>query len=78
MSHAPPQSFNPADERPAASEAIFRLIPALDSLRNYSLRSLAFDTMAGLTVAAVAFRRPWPMRKSPIFRRNMVYTRRLS
>src|SRR6186997_2527095 len=34
--------------------ALFRSIPAFDSLRNYSLRVLALDTMAGLTVAAVA------------------------
>src|SRR5712675_344554 len=54
MNQVPPQAFNLADERPAASEAIFRLIPALDSLRNYSLRFFALDTMAGLTVAAVA------------------------
>lgn len=35
-------------------EAFFRLVPALDSLRSYSLRALSLDTMAGLTVAAVA------------------------
>jgi SulP family sulfate permease len=34
--------------------ALERFVPALESLRNYSLRTLAFDTMAGLTVAAVA------------------------
>jgi SulP family sulfate permease len=35
-------------------EAFFRFVPAFDSLRTYSLRSLALDTMAGLTVATVA------------------------
>ncbi len=35
-------------------ERLFHVIPALDSLRSYSLRSLRFDTQAGLTVAAVA------------------------
>ena len=34
--------------------AFFRSVPAFDSLRDYSLRVLALDTMAGLTVAAVA------------------------
>jgi sulfate permease, SulP family len=34
--------------------ALFRYVPALDSLRNYSADDLAADTMAGLTVAAVA------------------------
>src|SRR5215813_4337007 len=32
----------------------FRLVPAFDSLRNYTLDEAASDTMAGLTVAAVA------------------------
>ena len=35
-------------------ERLFRVIPALDSLRSYSLRSLRLDGQAGLTVAAVA------------------------
>lgn len=35
-------------------ETLFRVVPALDSLRSYSKRALALDTMAGLTVAAVA------------------------
>src|SRR6266581_3503460 len=33
---------------------LFRHVPALDSLRHYSLRSLGRDLMAGLTVATVA------------------------
>ncbi len=35
-------------------ETVFRLVPALDSLRTYSLPSLRADLLAGLTVAAVA------------------------
>src|SRR3954465_6491616 len=36
------------------AETFFRVVPAFDSLRNYSLHDLTSDTMAGLTVAAVA------------------------
>src|SRR5207302_9095232 len=32
----------------------FRVVPALDSLRTYTLRSFRLDLFAGLTVAAVA------------------------
>src|ERR1043165_208745 len=35
-------------------EGFFKLIPAFDSLRNYTSREASSDTMAGLTVAAVA------------------------
>jgi SulP family sulfate permease len=35
-------------------ERLFRLIPALDSLRSYSPRSFRLDVQAGLTVAAIA------------------------
>jgi SulP family sulfate permease len=35
-------------------EAFFRVVPAFDSLRTYTKRDLISDTMAGLTVAAVA------------------------
>ncbi len=35
-------------------ETLFRLVPALDSLRTYTFRDLRSDTMAGLTVAALA------------------------
>lgn len=35
-------------------ELLYRLVPALDALRTYSLRSLRLDVFAGLTVAAVA------------------------
>src|SRR5262245_1718374 len=33
---------------------LFRLVPALDALRTYSLETLRADALAGLTVAAVA------------------------
>src|SRR5712691_11232520 len=45
------------DHAPAPASArdwLFRLVPALDSLRTYSLQSLRLDAFAGLTVAAVA------------------------
>lgn len=47
------------DEVPVApaqrfSETFFRLVPAFDSLRRYSLTDLRADFLAGLTVAAVA------------------------
>jgi SulP family sulfate permease len=48
------------DEKPAAetkhgaAELFFRLVPAFDSLRHYSLAALQRDTVAGLTVAAMA------------------------
>lgn len=38
----------------SALDRLYRLIPALDSLRSYSWRSLRCDVLAGLTVAAVA------------------------
>src|SRR3989442_156540 len=41
------------NETPASPrDWLFRLIPAIDSLRTYSLRSLRLDLFAGLTVAA--------------------------
>jgi SulP family sulfate permease len=42
--------------KPPASrwEPLFRVVPALDSLRHYELRTLGADTVAGLTVAAIA------------------------
>src|SRR5580704_4615717 len=33
---------------------VFQRVPALDSLRTYSLRAFGADTVAGLTVAAIA------------------------
>ncbi len=35
-------------------EAVFRYVPAFDSLRQYSVTAFSLDIMAGLTVAAVA------------------------
>src|SRR6266480_1026529 len=35
-------------------DVLYRYLPALDSLRTYSWRSLRLDLFAGLTVAAVA------------------------
>ena len=40
--------------RPAPTPALFRLVPALDSLRRYSAADARADAVAGLTVAAVA------------------------
>src|SRR5256885_7570938 len=39
---------------PGMAGWLFHYVPALDSLRTYSLRSLNADLMAGLTVATVA------------------------
>src|SRR5690348_14101023 len=69
MKSAPPidaTEVSAPTEAPAIEEAaaplhwrqlldrLFHVVPALDSLRSYSLRSLRLDTQAGLTVAAVA------------------------
>lgn len=43
-----------ANSRGPWREAIFRYVPAFDSLRTYSLGILGCDVIAGLTVAAVA------------------------
>jgi SulP family sulfate permease len=52
---APPQEDAQHTAEPLRPrDRFFRLIPALDSLRSYSLRSLRFDAQAGLTVAAIA------------------------
>ena len=54
MSQAPPRPTNEADELWSLRNWIERRIPAIESLRNYSWQVFASDTMAGLTVAAVA------------------------
>lgn len=54
MSIAPPSNSASAEQNSSWRETFFSLVPAFDSLRSYSLRFLALDTMAGLTVAAVA------------------------
>src|SRR4051812_14365257 len=59
-SSLPPGGGSPSKPPVAAEgnlslrERFFRLVPAFDSLRTYSPRLLFLDTMAGLTVAAVA------------------------
>lgn len=53
-SPAPPERADEVDARRPFRDAFFRLVPAFDSLHNYSPRTLAVDSMAGLTVAAVA------------------------
>src|SRR5438309_3027167 len=51
----PPRTEQELTSAPASARAwLFRLMPALDSLRTYSWRSLRLDVLAGLTVAAVA------------------------
>ena len=47
----PPPPLQPSSP---LSEAIYRWVPAIGSLRNYSLNYFAADCLAGLTVAAVA------------------------
>ncbi len=54
MSQALPRENRAADTLPSWRDTLFSLVPALDSLRTYSARTLMADTMAGLTVAAVA------------------------
>ena len=53
MSQVPSTKTAAAEPIGAVREALYRWIPALDSLRTYTPRILAADTMAGLTVAAV-------------------------
>jgi SulP family sulfate permease len=54
MIEAPPRHSAPAESLSSWREGFFRLVPAFDSLRSYSPKVLGLDTMAGLTVAAVA------------------------
>src|SRR5262249_20611114 len=54
MSESSPQRPTAAAPKFSWRETFFRLVPAFDSLRTYSLRVLGIDTVAGLTVAAVA------------------------
>src|SRR4051794_899464 len=54
MSKPAPRSGLATNPSPPLLKTFFRIIPAFDSLRNYSARDLSSDTMAGLTVAAVA------------------------
>ena len=50
---------------------LFRRVPALESLRTYSLRSFRLDIIAGLTVAAVAV--PQAMAYASIAQLPVVY-----
>jgi SulP family sulfate permease len=54
MSQAPSRNVSAPQSANPFRDTFFRVVPAFDSLRNYSVRDLTSDTMAGLTVAAVA------------------------
>ena len=54
LNRASPPHAASASFAERAAGLLFRMVPALDSLRTYSLAALARDTMAGCTVAAVA------------------------
>jgi SulP family sulfate permease len=54
MSDTAQPGASSSNARSSALETLYRVVPALDSLRNYTLHDLTSDTMAGLTVAAVA------------------------
>lgn len=54
MDPAPAAQGDNASGVPSWRNTLYRLVPALDSLRSYSTPALVSDTMAGLTVAAVA------------------------
>src|SRR3954466_9841115 len=54
MSELAPRNEVTAGSTSSVTNTLFRVVPAFDSLRNYSLHDLSSDTMAGLTVAAVA------------------------
>lgn len=54
MNRTLPRREPVADVLPSWRTTLFSLVPAFDSLRTYSFRTFAADTMAGLTVAAVA------------------------
>src|SRR5262245_60599759 len=50
----PAKSAPQPTQRQARWQWLFRVVPALDSLRTYSWTALRHDLIAGLTVAAVA------------------------
>src|SRR3954464_12801164 len=54
MSELAPRNEITAGSTSSVTNTLFRVVPAFDSLRSYSLADLTSDTMAGLTVAAVA------------------------
>lgn len=54
MSQLPRQDIGASTSPSLWRDVLYRSVPALDSLRHYTRRDLTSDTMAGLTVAAVA------------------------
>jgi len=56
MTQATPRNSADAVAMPLWKTVLFRSVPALDSLRHYSMTDLTADTMAGLTVAAAVHR----------------------
>lgn len=54
MSQPSPESSASAAAGYSFREIVYRFVPAFDSLRTYSAQTFALDTVAGLTVAAVA------------------------
>jgi sulfate permease, SulP family len=54
MSQATPRHLGQSAAAPMWKDVLFRTVPALDSLSRYTASDLTSDTMAGLTVAAVA------------------------
>src|SRR5262245_61155676 len=49
-----PQNSAATPARRSYGQLLYRVVPAFDSLRTYSWHDFTSDTMAGLTVAAVA------------------------
>ena len=54
MSQLPRQDIGASTSPSLWRDVLYRSVPALDSLRHYTRHDLTSDTMAGLTVAAVA------------------------
>ncbi|HEX5472518.1 MAG TPA: SulP family inorganic anion transporter [Lacipirellulaceae bacterium] len=54
MSDVVPRAAAAINSRSPARETFFRVVPAFDSLRNYSRGDLGADALAGFTVAAIA------------------------
>src|SRR4051794_30733888 len=54
MSESAPAKLTDAEPPSAWQATLYRLVPAIESLRNYSSKIFFSDLMAGLTVAAVA------------------------
>lgn len=54
MTAVSPQNTGTSSASSTIKQTFFRVVPAFDSLRTYTWHDLTSDTMAGLTVAAVA------------------------